>query len=220
LEGGAAVQYFFGFEGRAERGTYWFIGLLSAFATALVVAAAVGLTAWQVPGALDLPKEEFRALLMLRVIGLAPLLLLFFIMGLSVTVRRLHDRNRSGFWALLCYSPTLLRLISIVFGASELSDIAGGLALIVGVWTLVDLGLLPGTKGANRFGDPVHPDDGASPAPLSPAFSSADRALTAAIERRTARGAPIAGAPAAAMTAPAAPRRQPQPGGFGRKLAH
>jgi uncharacterized membrane protein YhaH (DUF805 family) len=71
--------------------------------------------------------------------------------GACVISKRLHDRGRSGWWAAL----VLLAMI-LIWRIPE-----GGrflLALPVTVWSLVELGLLPGEQGANRFG----------PSPLDP----------------------------------------------------
>ena len=47
---------------------------------------------------------------------------------LAVTVRRLHDIDRTGWWVLLCFVP------------------------LVGVVVLIVFACLPSTAGANRFG--------------------------------------------------------------------
>ena len=50
----------------------------------------------------------------------------------AVSVKRWHDRDKSGWWALVYLIP-----------------------LIGLLWTLVANGLLRGTAGANRFGEDV-----------------------------------------------------------------
>ena len=56
-----------------------------------------------------------------------------------LTIKRLHDRGRSGWFTLV-----------------------GGIPLVGTLWLLIDLTLLPGTPGPNRFGpDPLAADDGA-----------------------------------------------------------
>jgi uncharacterized membrane protein YhaH (DUF805 family) len=52
----------------------------------------------------------------------------FFIPSLAVTVRRLHDTNRSGWWVLISLLPLVGALVLFIFM------------------------LLNGTAGANRFG--------------------------------------------------------------------
>ncbi len=57
----------------------------------------------------------------------------FFLFSLTVQIRRWHDRNKSGWWALLNLLPVLGQL-----------------------WVLIECGMLRGTIGENRFGrDPV-----------------------------------------------------------------
>ncbi|WP_343726780.1 DUF805 domain-containing protein [Burkholderia seminalis] len=64
---------------------------------------------------------------------------------LAVTVKRLHDIDKSGWWALLLVVP-----------------IAGAIALFV------MNGFIAGTPHANRFGEPPSVDE-ATPAPRDPA---------------------------------------------------
>ena len=54
--------------------------------------------------------------------------------GIAVTIRRLHDSDRSGWWMLVALIPLL-----------------GALGLLV-------LMVLPGTQGANQFGQSVEED--------------------------------------------------------------
>ncbi|MEO6378881.1 MAG: DUF805 domain-containing protein [Caulobacteraceae bacterium] len=62
-----------------------------------------------------------------------------------VLSKRLHDRGRSGWWAAV---------ILIAFGAAWQSPrgYPGVVGCLVIVWTVVELGLLSGEQGANRFG--------------------------------------------------------------------
>jgi uncharacterized membrane protein YhaH (DUF805 family) len=58
--------------------------------------------------------------------------LLTLIPTIIVYIKRFHDRDKSGWWVLI------------------------GLIPIIGViWLLIELGLLKGTLGPNRFGPPV-----------------------------------------------------------------
>lgn len=51
----------------------------------------------------------------------------------SVYAKRWHDRDKSGWWSLICLVP--------VIGA---------------IWFLIECGILPGTQGLNRYGpDPL-----------------------------------------------------------------
>ena len=54
------------------------------------------------------------------------------ILGVIVYIKRFHDRDKSGWWVLIDLIP--------IIGA---------------IWLPIELGLLKGTPGPNRFGPPV-----------------------------------------------------------------
>lgn len=54
---------------------------------------------------------------------------LFVVVHWTASVRRLHDRNKSGWWILLYFVPVVGHL-----------------------WLFLELGVLPGTSGPNRYG--------------------------------------------------------------------
>jgi uncharacterized membrane protein YhaH (DUF805 family) len=67
--------------------------------------------------------------------GLMPFVIgiLILLAGICMHVKRCHDRNKSGWWCLLLLVPGIGPL-----------------------WALIDLGLLEGTRGSNRYGpDPL-----------------------------------------------------------------
>lgn len=73
--------------------------------------------------------------------------------GLAVGVKRLHDRDKSGWWILLFYvTPLLLDGIAewIEGWPVALLRLAN---LAISVWALIELGIRRGTLGPNRFGD-------------------------------------------------------------------
>jgi uncharacterized membrane protein YhaH (DUF805 family) len=85
-------------------------------------------------------------------------------------VKRLHDRDKKGWWALIFIGP-LAALIAwavtqgllkgglgatfaaIVSGTSPVLTGLAVLALLGVVWWVIELGLLPGTQGPNRWGE-------------------------------------------------------------------
>ena len=74
------------------------------------------------------------ALMNETVVGLLALLLMIpsTWISLAIQVKRWHDRDKSGWWALINIVP-----------------------VIGGLWALVECGFLKGDEGANRFGAPV-----------------------------------------------------------------
>ena len=113
------------FEGRARRSEYWqFVAFLSGVAFVALVAVAVVSDGLQTIDAEASSSPLVDALIGL--LGLAYLAIL--IPLLAVTVRRLHDTNRSGWWVFI-------RIVPIV----------GGLVLFV-------FTVLEGSKGRNSYG--------------------------------------------------------------------
>ena len=65
--------------------------------------------------------------------------------GACVLSKRLHDRGRSGWWAAL----VLLAFVMIWPNPRAATAVV---ALPVMIWAVVELAILPGEQGANRFG--------------------------------------------------------------------
>jgi uncharacterized membrane protein YhaH (DUF805 family) len=91
---------------------------------------------------------------------------------LAIGVKRLHDRDRSGWWIVVFYIVPW-RLGSVVNVADKQGNdtvglVAGLVGLVCVIWGLVELGFLRGTRGPNRFGpDPLQPELGLSAAPAA-----------------------------------------------------
>jgi uncharacterized membrane protein YhaH (DUF805 family) len=146
---------FFSFKGRINRGKYWLAVLIyMAVWTSFIAISLIWL------GGLDIDN-------LLRFAGAALLIwLIGFILlvagtwsGLAVGVKRLHDRDKSGWWILLFWlGPGFLSGSQMVT-----PDLGGGLILslaatAIAIWAFVELGCLPGTPGPNRYGpDPLGP---------------------------------------------------------------
>jgi uncharacterized membrane protein YhaH (DUF805 family) len=87
--------------------------------------------------------------------------------GVVSAIKRLHDRNKSGWWVVLFYgAPTVISVIaSILDGSLESSPQLPMLlllqvaSLVISIWALVELGCRRGTIGHNRYGpDPLAPE--------------------------------------------------------------
>ena len=88
--------------------------------------------------------------------------------NLATTVRRLHDRNWSGWWAVAVFAVNRLSylyyglFLGLSFGvdisvAEELLLVMIAVALgVLQTWIIIELLFLAGTDGPNRFGpDPT-----------------------------------------------------------------
>jgi len=82
---------------------------------------------------------------------------------LAVWVKRLHDRGRPGYTVIAFVVPWLLHQIMNLIGItgdptafSSLDVLFFGINIVIGIWFVVDLGLLRGTRGPNQYGpDPL-----------------------------------------------------------------
>ncbi|MDE2383885.1 MAG: DUF805 domain-containing protein [Alphaproteobacteria bacterium] len=118
------------FEGRINRKPYW-IAALAVGIVSTVVFYVVGMlfgtfTPTDVPGNYDMHFSPIGWVLM----AIMYIALIWF--GLALAIKRLHDRNRSGWFYLLMLVP------------------------LVNIWVAIEILFLRGTEGANTYGpDPL-----------------------------------------------------------------
>jgi uncharacterized membrane protein YhaH (DUF805 family) len=113
------------FEGRARRKEYWFFTL---FAILVQVALAI------VDGTLGMTAHGVGMLGSLFVLAIL-------VPSIAVTVRRLHDTDRSGWWVLIWFMPFVGWIVGLIFMC------------------------LDSQLGANRFGPNPKGEIGATAAP-------------------------------------------------------
>ena len=106
------LHIFFGLRGRIPRKIFWIYGVAMPLGLGAYVHAALAIA--------GVHEQAVEAMLNAGLLWSA----------LAVSVKRWHDRNKSGWWALVQFIP-----------------------LIGWLWTLFENGLLRGTVGPNRFGD-------------------------------------------------------------------
>jgi len=114
---------YFEFKGRARRKEYWLFYL---FITVLILALSY------LDAVLGLMNYETGAGVLSALFSIA-----VFIPSITVSVRRLHDINKSGWWYLILLIPLVGIIVFLIFAC------------------------MPGTNGSNRFGaDPkaAHPE--------------------------------------------------------------
>ena len=74
----------------------------------------------------------------------------------AVTIKRLHDRDKSGWWYLIYgIAPFAFFLAAIYFWtarALEAASILFVLSFVGLIWAIFELGFLRGTAGPNRYG--------------------------------------------------------------------
>jgi uncharacterized membrane protein YhaH (DUF805 family) len=136
------------FNGRARRSEYWWFVLF----TVLVGIAAGILDAILWPGIRGADEGPLAALSSLALL----------LPSLAVFVRRLHDFDRTAWWALFFYGALIATAFSagigIAAGATAVTLVSVLLLLGICVWAIVWMAM-PGTSGPNRFGpDPLDRD--------------------------------------------------------------
>ena len=109
-------QLLFSAKGRISRSTFWLRFTLPYIAIVIVLVV------------LDVMLNTFS-----EEIGLGLLSGIFILLSLYssivVSIKRLHDRNKSGWWYLLALVP-----------------------IVGGIWFLIECGILKGTIGDNQYG--------------------------------------------------------------------
>jgi uncharacterized membrane protein YhaH (DUF805 family) len=144
------------YQGRINRSKYW-LAVLVYIAISIVIAGIGFIMLGN--GILDLAEESadegIVVGLLSKGIGFILLALVVYIpmivSGIFVGIKRLHDRDKTGWWLLLFYlAPAALNQLA---HASFLFSLA---SLAISIWAFVELGCLRGTAGANKYGpDPV-----------------------------------------------------------------
>jgi len=109
-----AFQNIFEYNGRASRSAYWWFALAELIGWVGILILAVIFAAVHAP---------IISILLYLAAGIAS-----FLVSLALTIRRLHDQDKSGFWYFIAFVP-----------------------FIGGIWLLV-LTIMEGTPGPNRFG--------------------------------------------------------------------
>ena len=149
------------FSGRSRRMEYWMfqLFLLLVYVALMVLMMILGGGALMSGGDPTAVMAAGGAALIVG--GLYMLFALaMFIPSLAVSVRRLHDTNRSGWWILAPLSGYVIMLIGTVMAAGSPDNPGiGGILAMIGMIAVIGLGLtllvfmfLEGTRGPNKYG--------------------------------------------------------------------
>ncbi len=139
------------FSGRARRKEYWFFVLFNAIAGILLMVVDV------MVGTYD-PETQSGVISSLYSLAV-------FIPSIAVTVRRLHDTDRSGWWVMLPIGVLIgggILLAVTLSGNQNAEQLSPAASVVMGLFGLTVLGsfialfvfmVLDGTTGSNRFGE-------------------------------------------------------------------
>jgi uncharacterized membrane protein YhaH (DUF805 family) len=126
----SCLNQYLGFTGRAARSEFWYFVLFN-----ILMSIASSIVDWVLSAILGFGFVGF-------LVSLALLL-----PGIAVSIRRLHDIGKPGWW-LLAMVPGLM----LIF----LAPVLGGLMVLGGAGLLLFFYVKPGTAGPNAYGpDPL-----------------------------------------------------------------
>ena len=146
------------FNGRARRKEYWFFALFNFLITMVLMCIWVG-PVFAAAFSAGLNGTEIDEVDIVQQMVTNPALYIWMlyyfaalIPGIAVTVRRLHDIGKSGFWAFLIYGGSLLAIFSNMPEQSAaakavLSLVQLGIAIVGLVWMFTD-----SQPGENQWG--------------------------------------------------------------------
>ncbi len=162
-------EFYFSAKGRISRSQYWLRFMLPYFAISFGLQLIAEATEEKslAHGAIGLILFAFS------IVALWP--------SLAILIKRMHDRNRSGWLCLLLYGPLIVFMVLLTIwiatsaaaiaamvaaGSLAAAPLIGVLGIVVvmsglvcgaiGLWFFIEFGCLRGTIGSNRYGpDPV-----------------------------------------------------------------
>jgi uncharacterized membrane protein YhaH (DUF805 family) len=123
------VRYvWFSFSGRINRKTYWLTGIIGTLLVQIIYEFLIGMVLLGVTYVAPMGETIIS---ILALATLFPLLVFMIWASIAISLKRLHDRNRSGWFFLIFLIP------------------------IIGMfWLMIEIAFLRGTQGVNRFGPP------------------------------------------------------------------
>ncbi len=145
------IKLFASFNGRIGRMGFWF-GLI----VLMIVGSALAIPAY--PNILS--DDPFNGILknwkQMGPYGLTISLLLLY-PAMAIVIKRLHDRNKSGWQAALFWAPALIQSISSLTGLDldtvySVTTWIAWYLLVIGAWFMIELGFYSGTDGENSYG--------------------------------------------------------------------
>jgi uncharacterized membrane protein YhaH (DUF805 family) len=131
----------FSFTGRLNRAPYWLASLVAIVVAVLICVGIAVAIHRAIPAMVMLFLPVFVALTWIT---------------LALSIKRLHDRDKSAWWILMFYfAPSMLQAIGQDTGSTR-SILMSLVGTGISIWGFVELGFLRGTAGQNSYGaDPL-----------------------------------------------------------------
>ena len=137
----------FGFAGRLNRAKFWLVGILLNLVGSFVGNVTLALV--------EMSGGQADPVFWIGIAATLILLVAFFWMSFAISVKRLHDRARTGLWLLAFYGLPFAAL-ALAMAVPGMDWVVFLIIVIVVIWATVELGFLKGTTGPNMYGpDPL-----------------------------------------------------------------
>jgi uncharacterized membrane protein YhaH (DUF805 family) len=150
------VGLLFSYQGRINRGKYWLAVAIYVAVSCVVTAIGFIMLGNSILALADDAADDGIIVgLASKGIGFFLIVLVIYIplivSAVFVGIKRLHDRDKTGWWLLVFYLvPALLNELA---GVSSLFTLV---SFAISIWGFVELGCLRGTQGPNKYGsDPL-----------------------------------------------------------------
>ena len=155
------VGLLFSYAGRINRGKYWLAVLIYVAISIVVAGLGFIMLGNSILELADESADESMIVgLLSKGIGYALLVLVIYVpmivSGVFVGIKRLHDRDKSGWWLLVfMLAPGILSALGFAVGGFMVT-LCSLASLGITIWMFVELGCLAGTPGTNQYGpDPL-----------------------------------------------------------------
>jgi uncharacterized membrane protein YhaH (DUF805 family) len=152
-------SFLFSFEGRINRAKYWLVALAFLIGGEFILMKSLFVLADNLS---DADPATIATLLPILFYAITyPLFAVSMWIYAATTIKRLHDRNKSGWWFVpFGVLPVLLPEVAGRLGQPNLALLLGTIAFVLSIWSFVETFCLRGTRGPNRFGpDPLAADN-------------------------------------------------------------
>jgi uncharacterized membrane protein YhaH (DUF805 family) len=156
------LQVLFSFHGRINRAkfwlavVFWIVVEIVVFGVLTVMLAKDILALGSEPSGADIVRVVLSfglGIILVCLLVLVPMIVSWFAVG----IKRLHDRDQSGWWMLLFFfGPAVASALAQHSGSGAVALVLSLVSLGIWIWSIVVLGCLRGTRGPNGYGpDPL-----------------------------------------------------------------
>src|SRR5258707_15739338 len=151
--------FLFSFEGRINRAKFWLVALAFLIGGDFILMKSLFVLADNLS---DADPATIATLLPILFYAITyPLFAVSMWIYAATTIKRLHDRNKSGWWFVpFGVLPVLLPEVAGRLGQPNPALLLRTIAFVLSLWSFVETLCLRGTRRPNRFGpDPLAADN-------------------------------------------------------------